>query len=212
MSSIVAKHRWQTTIKRCLDLVITVPLLIPFVPLFAVVGLLIKWDSPGPVLYLDKRLGKDGKAFNCYKFRTMFTDSESVLEGHLDTHPDARIQWDLYKKLPHDPRVTRVGRLLRKMTLDESPQLVNIVLGEMSIVGPRPFMLREVQELEPYLAELLSVRPGMAGMWIAHGRNKLTFGQRIQLELQYVHSWSLRLDAVLLWKSALNLLMSRGAH
>ena len=204
--------RWQLTVKRSLDLIIAIPVLILLMPVLAIVALLIKLETPGPVVYADKRLGKGGKVFNCLKLRTMFTGSEDSLEAYLESHPEAREHWAVYKKLPNDPRLTRVGRILRKTTLDELPQVVNIIRGEMSIVGPRPFMLREAQEIEPYMAALLSLRPGMAGIWMAHGRNELTFEERIQLELKYIRRWSLKLDAVLFVKSLVTLLTAKGAH
>ena len=204
--------RWQLTVKRSLDLIVAIPVLILLMPVFAIAALLIKLETPGPVVYADKRLGKGGKVFNCLKLRTMFTGSEDSLEAYLESHPEAREHWAVYRKLPNDPRLTRVGRILRKTTLDELPQVINIIRGEMSIVGPRPFMLREAQELEPYMAGLLSMRPGMAGIWMAHGRNELTFEERIQLELKYIRRWSLKLDAVLFVKSLVAVLTARGAH
>ena len=203
---------WQLKVKRLIDLVVATLTFILLIPVFALAAILIKLETPGPVFYTDKRLGKGGRIFNCLKFRTMFADSEAILQAYLESHPEAREQWALYKKLPADPRVTRIGRWLRKTTLDEFPQVINIIRGEMSILGPRPFMLREAEELAPYAAELLSMPPGMAGMWIAHGRNRLTFEQRIQLELEYVRYWSLGLDFVLFWKSFIALVTARGVH
>jgi len=204
--------RWQLKVKRLVDVVVAALTLVLLAPVFAVIALLIKLETPGPALYSDRRLGKGGRVFKCFKFRTMFADSEAILQAHLERDPEARQRWASYKKLPDDPRVTRVGKWLRRTTLDEFPQVVNILRGEMSILGPRPFMLREAEELAPYAAEVLSLPPGMAGMWIAHGRNRLTFEQRIRLELEYVRAWSLRLDFVLFWKSLIAVLTARGAH
>ena len=203
--------QWQLKVKRLIDVIVATLTFILLIPVFALAAILIKLETPGPAFYTDRRLGKGGRIFNCLKFRTMFADSEAILQAYLESHPEAREQWALYKKLSDDPRVTRIGRWLRKTTLDEFPQVVNIIRGEMSILGPRPFMLREAGELEPYAAELLSMPPGMAGMWIAHGRNRLTFEQRIHLEREYVRRWSLRLDFVLFWKSFIALVTARGA-
>jgi lipopolysaccharide/colanic/teichoic acid biosynthesis glycosyltransferase len=209
---IASGNKPQLMAKRVIDLAVTIPVFILLLPIFAVIGFLIKLETQGPVLFADKRLGVGGRVFNCYKFRTMLHDSEHVLKAYLEGHPEARQQWALYKKLPDDPRVTRVGRFLRKTTLDEFPQVINIIRGEMSIIGPRPFMLRETGEIEPYIADILTMSPGMAGMWIAHGRNNLTFEERIRLEVQYVRNWSLKLDFVLFWKSFIALVLARGAH
>ena len=204
--------RWQQAVKRAIDVLVAVPVFLLLLPGFAVIGLLAKAESPGPVLYTDRRLGRGGCVFTCLKFRTMRHDSEHILQAYLQAHPELQERWAKYKKLPDDPRVTRAGRWLRKTTLDEFPQVVNILRGEMSILGPRPFMQREAGELEPYAAEILSMRPGMAGMWIAHGRSSLTFEQRIQLELDYVRHWSLGLDLIVFWKSVVALITARGAH
>lgn len=210
-TSIQPRSRWQLAAKRAIDLAVGVPVIVLMSPLFALTALAIKLDSPGPVFYIDRRFGKHRRVFGCIKFRTMHHNSEQVLQAYLAANPDAAERWAQFRKLDDDPRITRVGRLLRKTTLDEFPQVLNILRGEMSILGPRPFMLREEDDIEPHLDEILSMPPGMAGMWIAHGRNNLTFEQRIQLELEYVHNWSLWLDAVLFWKSFWALVSRRGA-
>jgi len=208
----LAQSKWQLIFKRMLDLLIAIPVFVFLLPFFVLAALLIRVESPGPVFYTDRRLGKNGKVFTCIKFRTMFVDNDATLAAHLEANSTARQCWQLYRKLPDDPRVTRLGRLLRKFTIDEFPQVINIIRGEMSIVGPRPFMIREVPDIGPHLSELLTMRPGMAGMWIAYGRNRLTFEERVSLDLKYVREWSLKLDASLFFKSLVALLIARGAH
>ena len=201
----------QFLLKRLIDLLAATTLLFLFAPLLLVTAIMIKLDSHGPLIFSDKRFGKGGRIFKCLKLRTMFVDNEPILEAYLADHPRARRHWEIYRKLPDDPRVTGLGRLLRKAALDELPQLVNVAMGDMSLVGPRPFMLREWGELEPHATEVLSVRPGLLGTWLAHGRSERTFEDRTQLELEYVRTRSLWQDIIILCKSLIPLLTGRGA-
>lgn len=207
-----ARSKWQLRIKRLVDLLAAIPTLLLMLPLFGAMAVLIKLETPGPVFYAQDRIGKNGKLFKCIKFRTMFVNSNAVLEAYLDANPEARETWRVFKKLADDPRVTRVGRILRRLSLDEMPQVINIVRGEMSIVGPRPFLPREFDELASYAHYILSMPPGMAGMWIACGRNRLTFAQRLELEVVYTSQWSLWLDVVLFARSLIAMLGGNGAH
>jgi undecaprenyl-phosphate galactose phosphotransferase len=164
-------------------------------PLFCVIAALIKLDSRGPIFYAEARLGRGGRLFRCFKFRTMVMNGDEILHELFRANPAAKAEWREYRKLrTSDPRVTRVGRVLRRFSLDEFPQILNILRGEMSVVGPRPFLPRELPDMGEAAGPILTLRPGMAGMWIAAGRNALTFAQRLELELAYVSGWSLRLD------------------
>lgn len=202
----------QSQIKMVIDFLLSILLLISLIPLFAIVAIVIKLDSSGPIIYQDKRLGKSKRVFNCLKFRTMVNNNDNILEEYLRKNPDAQQHWNLYKKLPNDPRVTRIGRLLRKTGFDETPQLINIIRGEMSFVGPRPFLVKEWSSIKQYAKEILSVRPGLIGTWLAHGRNENTFSRRIELELDYVRNWSLKTDFLISIKCVVPFFTGKGSQ
>lgn len=185
------------------------PFLIIFFP---IVGILIKLNSDGPVVFIDKRYGKSGKIFTCYKFRTMYVDNENTLRQYLDSNSVDRDHWESYRKLPNDPRITRIGKPLRKTGFDELPQFINIIKGDMSLIGPRPFMIREWSDLEPHANIVLSHRPGLIGAWLANGRNELTFDQRINVELDYIRKWSLKLDLLTFRRCVISIVTGRGAE
>ena len=189
----------------------SITLLIVLIPLFVFVAIIIKLDSGGPVIYRDKRFGKSMRVFDCLKFRTMINNNDHILQEYLGNNPEAQEHWKVYKKLPDDPRVTRVGRLLRKTGFDEMPQLINIIRCEMSFVGPRPFQVQEWSDIEQYAEDILSVRPGLIGTWLAHGRNENTFLKRIELEVNYVKNWSLKKDILISIKCIVPLFTGKGS-
>jgi Undecaprenyl-phosphate galactose phosphotransferase WbaP len=203
---------WALRTKRVMDLVITVPgaaLLSPFV---LVLALLVRLESGAPVFYTDKRMGKDGKLFSCVKFRTMVSDAEAVLHRMLEEDATFREEYSKYHKLRDDPRVTRVGGFLRKTSLDELPQLWNVLRGEMSLVGPRPYLPRESQEIGAAQGEILRVPPGITGPWQVAGRNRTFFSERIQMDVCYVGDWSMWLDIIILARTVRTLLLDRAAY
>ncbi len=205
--------RLNQLMKRGFDIIISL-LILPFIlPLICIIGLAIKLDSPGGIFFLNRRLGKDGKIFNCYKFRTMYENNDEILREYLKKNPYARREWEKYKKLKgYDPRVTRVGRFLRKFSLDELPQIFNVLRGEMSLVGPRPYLPREEKDMGEYKETILMTRPGITGLWQISGRNELTFDHRLQLDTWYVLNWSLWLDIVILLKTIVVVLKREGAY
>jgi lipopolysaccharide/colanic/teichoic acid biosynthesis glycosyltransferase len=186
--------RWPRFTKRSLDLTLTGLGLLIVSPLFALIALLIKLDSRGPVFYTQKRLGQDGVRFNAYKFRTMHGDGEQRLQQVLASDPALRAEYDQFHKLSRDPRVTRVGKLLRRYSLDELPQLLNVLFGDMSLVGPRPYLERELAAMEGRELIVLCVKPGITGYWQVTERNATTFDHRVRLDVEYVRSWSPWLD------------------
>ncbi len=203
---------WQLKIKWIMDRVGGTILLILFSPLFLIAGVLINSESEGGTFFLHERLGKNGKRFLCYKFRTMYKNSDAILEEYLKTNPEARTEWEEYKKLRgYDPRVTKVGKWLRKWSLDELPQLINVVKGEMSLVGPRPYLPREWDAMEGYRETILSVLPGITGPWQVGGRNELSFNQRLEIDAEYVKTWSLKKDILLLLKTPVVVVTRKGA-
>jgi lipopolysaccharide/colanic/teichoic acid biosynthesis glycosyltransferase len=169
-------------------------------------------ESGRPVFYSDKRMGRDGKLFSCVKFRTMVPDAEDLLQRMLAEDPEMREEYLKYHKLREDPRVTLVGRFLRKTSLDELPQLWNVLRGEMSLVGPRPYLPRESVDIGATQSEILRVTPGITGPWQVAGRNHTSFGERVGMDAWYVRDWSVWLDLVLLARTVQCLLVSRDAY
>jgi lipopolysaccharide/colanic/teichoic acid biosynthesis glycosyltransferase len=187
--------------KRIMDIALTGFGIFFVLPFLLLIALLIKIDSKGPVFYTQKRLGKDGEHFKAYKFRTMHGDGEARLKAILDADPALRAEYEIYHKLRKDPRVTRVGRILRKFSLDEFPQLLNVILGDMSLVGPRPYIERELTEMGGQEKIILRAPPGMTGMWQVSDRNATSFAQRVQIDVYYVRNWSPWLDIHILAKT-----------
>lgn len=196
-------------VKRAIDLVSAVIGGVAIAPLVLLLMALVKLDSSGPVLYKQRRVGYNGEEFWMYKFRTMHVGAEARQAELMALN---EMTGPLFK-IKDDPRVTRVGRWLRRTSLDELPQLLNVVRGEMSLVGPRPPMLSEVEQFEPWHLEKLSVRPGMTGLWQVNGRNTLpTFDQMIELDMRYIRTWSFSLDFLILLKTVWVVTMGLGAH
>lgn len=198
-------------LKRSVDLVLACLGLVLLLPLFLVVALLIRLGSAGPVIYASSRLGKDGRVFPCYKFRTMYVDAEERLEELLSSDEDLRFEYELYHKLRSDPRVTRIGRLLRKLSLDELPQLINIVAGDMSVVGPRPYLPREQAKMQHTAQMIFKVTPGLTGYWQVKGRNASTFEERLEMDRVYVRHWSLWWDFMIFIDTIKVILHRKGA-
>lgn len=187
--------------KRIMDVTLTCLGGILVLPFLLLIAALIKLDSKGPVFYTQKRLGKDGTYFSAYKFRTMHGDGEARLKAILDADSALRAEYDIYHKLQKDPRVTRIGRVLRKFSLDEFPQLLNVLKGDMSLVGPRPYIERELTEMGGREKIILRAPPGMTGMWQVSDRNATSFAQRVQIDVYYVRNWSPWLDIHILAKT-----------
>jgi Undecaprenyl-phosphate galactose phosphotransferase WbaP len=202
---------WALRAKRIIDLCVTVVGGVLALPLFVVLTVLVYVESGGSVFYRDNRMGLDGKMFSCIKFRTMVTEAEELLQRILEEDEVSREEYSRYHKLRDDPRVTRVGRLLRKTSLDELPQIWNVIKGEMSLVGPRPYLPRESKEIGMVQSEILRVRPGITGPWQVAGRNQTSFQNRVEMDTYYVHDWSVWLDLVLLARTVKTVLKSSGA-
>lgn len=203
---------WSRRVKRVLDILGTVVGSLLISPLLAAIIVLIKLDSPGPVFYGHQRLGVGGRYFRCWKFRTMRVDAEVLLDEYLQGNPLLRAEWELSQKLRNDPRVTRVGRLLRKTSLDELPQLWNVLLGEMSLVGPRPIVEAEVMKYGDVYELYRRIKPGMSGLWQVSGRSDTGYAERVEMDASYVHDWSVWLDLVLLARTVKTVILGRGAY
>jgi len=194
--------------KTLLDYALTLPALALLSPLFALIALLVRLDSPGPIFYRRRVMGRGGTQFDAFKFRTMFVDGDTILARH----PELLAELQRDQKLRNDPRVTRVGRWLRKYSLDELPQLFNVLAGQMSLVGPRMISPPELARYGDAAADLLSVKPGITGLWQVSGRSDLAPQERVRLDLQYVHSRSFWLDLKLLLLTIPAIVRGRGAY
>lgn len=193
---------WNSWLKRTFDLVLGSVITLLVFPLCLMLAVLIKIDSGGPVLFVQERLGRNGRNFRCIKFRSMHVECEEMLTRHLARDPAAADEWHKYAKLrAHDPRLTRLGRFLRRWSLDEFPQLLNVLKGDMSLVGPRPYLPQERRRIGVELFTILSSRPGMTGFWQVNGRNHLTLEDRVQLEAWYVRNWTIWFDCIILGKT-----------
>lgn len=189
------------SVKRAIDVVIVLATMILLLPMMLIIMGLIRLVTGGPIFFAHARIGYRGRPFRCYKFRTMVTNAEEVLARHLARDPHAAQEWSETMKLRKDPRVTFIGRLLRKSSLDELPQLINVLRGEMSCVGPRPIVANELRRYGPHAAEYLQARPGLTGIWQVSGRNGLDYANRVALDCHYVRNWSLWKDLVILGRT-----------
>jgi Undecaprenyl-phosphate galactose phosphotransferase WbaP len=179
---------------------------------FLLLAISIKLDSPGPVFYRQTRIGRYGRKFQVYKFRTMVQNADQILKNYLDNSPELKAQWLATHKLKQDPRVTRLGTILRKSSLDELPQLWNIIIGDMSLIGPRPIVDEEVEKYGKCFGLYIQVRPGLTGLWQVSGRNDTTYEHRVELDAYYVRNRSLKLDLQILWKTVFVVLRKEGAY
>jgi Undecaprenyl-phosphate galactose phosphotransferase WbaP len=198
--------------KRCLDLAIALPAIIVLLPLTVLIAAAIKLTSRGPVFFGHRRIGRDDVPFKAWKFRTMVSDADTVLAERLATDPELRSEWERDRKLRNDPRVTPIGAFLRKYSLDELPQLWNVVTSEMSIVGPRPICSAEVSKYAEHFTDYLRVLPGITGLWQVSGRNDTTFDQRVAFDTYYVNNWTPWLDLYIIVRTFKAVLTARGAY
>jgi undecaprenyl-phosphate galactose phosphotransferase len=202
---------WSQLLKRTFDIVVGTLLLLAAAPPMAVIAWQIR-KSGGPVLFAHERIGRHGQLFKCYKFRTMTTDASTVLARLLAESPEAREEWERDYKLKNDPRITPIGRWLRQTSFDELPQLLNVIKGEMSLVGPRPVVKDELRRYGEDQLYYTQVRPGLTGLWQISGRNDVDYGRRISLDTWYVRNWNLWYDVVILAKTCSVVLTRSGAY
>ncbi len=201
-------------LKRTGDIVFSLSVLTLGAPVFIALALLVKASSRGPVFYVQKRIGRDYNSFGCIKFRTMRKDSDRHLHSLLSSSPELQQEFSRDFKLKNDPRITRLGKFLRRSSLDELPQFINVLRGEMSIVGPRPIVNAELSRYGNHMNEVLSVRPGMTGLWQVSGRNNLSYRQRVRLDLRYARTRHFLLDLKIVIKTIMVVLhpRDRGAY
>ncbi len=206
------KSRYRLVLKKVSDFMLSV-LIFPFlIPLMLYIAYKIKKDEPEQnILFKQKRLGKDGKPFSCYKFQTMYENSDGLLEKYLNEHQEEMEYYKTYHKYKDDPRVTDVGHFLRRTSLDELPQIFNVFRGDMSFIGPRPYMLNEEMKIGEEIETILSVKPGITGLWQVSGRSDVDFHSRVELDVWYIRNWNLWMDLVILIKTIKTVLLKDGA-
>ena len=211
------KNKLKSTInrfiKRTFDIVIGTFALVLCAPMLILLAVAIKINSSGPAVFTQKRLGQNGEIFTCYKFRTMYTDGDKILKTFLRSNDKAKEEWETFNKLKeHDPRITKVGMWLRRFSLDELPQLINVILGDMSLVGPRPYLPRERKRMSNWAHDIHIAKPGITGLWQVSGRNEVEFEGRLKLDTWYVRNWSLWLDIILMLKTLKVVMKREGAY
>jgi len=200
------------TIKRWFDSIVAAFLLLLLAPLFILVALAIKGLDRGPVFFRHRRIGFRGAEFDCLKFRTMTPDAEQLLSRYLADDREAAREWRETHKLKNDPRTTVLGRVLRRSSVDELPQLLNVLKGEMSLVGPRPIVRDELPKYGRFVTEYITARPGLTGLWQVSGRNDIDYSERVTLDCQYVREWNLWQDLTIMVKTFRILVNGRGCY
>jgi undecaprenyl-phosphate galactose phosphotransferase len=205
-------HEGERSIKAMFDKVISVALFLFFLPVLLILYAIVYLSTDGHPVYKQRRIGKEGKSFNIYKFRTMKIDADTILEEILENDPALKAEWEREFKLKDDPRITRIGKFLRRTSLDELPQLYNVFQGKMSLVGPRPIIKDEIEKYGEYFSYFTAVKPGITGLWQVSGRNDISYEERVRLDVWYVRNWSMELDIMILVKTAAIVVMRKGSY
>jgi lipopolysaccharide/colanic/teichoic acid biosynthesis glycosyltransferase len=195
-------------LKGTLDLALSIVALVVFLPIMVAIAIAIKMDSPGPIFHLRRVIGVGSKAFNAFKFRTMYVDADE----RLAHDPELRHEFEKNHKLKNDPRVTRIGSFLRRTSLDEIPQLINVLLGQMSLVGPRMITAEERARYGKWWMNLSTVKPGITGLWQVSGRSDVSYEERVMLDMNYIRNYTIWFDLQILWQTLPAVLRSRGAY
>ena len=185
---------YYKVLKRCLDFLFALFLIIFLIPLFLIIGIIIKINSKGNFIYSQKRIGKNNRTFYCYKFRTMSPQSKYLLKKIIITNPNLKNEFENTRKMIEDPRITPIGKFLRFSSLDELPQIFNVLIGDMSFIGPRPIVKSEIKKYGKDFKKAFSIKPGISGLWQVSGRNKLSYSKRVELDIFYAANINLLLD------------------
>ena len=206
------KSRYRLILKNIFDFLLSLTILPFLIPVMLLIAFKLRISEPNEsIIFSQKRLGKNGEIFVCYKFRTMLENSDKLLAKYLETHPEEIAYYQKYHKYQNDPRVTTLGHMLRKTSLDELPQLWNVFKNEMSFIGPRPYMIEESKKIGENKETILSVKPGITGLWQVSGRNDVDFKSRLHLDVWYIRNWNLWMDLVILIKTIKTVLVKDGA-
>ena len=210
--ALTAQHPIGGTAKRAFDFFAALAAIVALLPLLLGCCLLVAVTSPGSILFRHRRLGFGGREFNCLKFRTMEVDAERRLQEYLAKDADARREWECSHKLRNDPRVTPIGQFLRRSSLDELPQLFNVLVGQMSMVGPRPIVEAEIEKYQEHFAVYAAGRPGLTGLWQVKGRNTTTYAERVAYDVDYLKNWSLVRDVWIVFLTVAHVIEGTGAY
>lgn len=205
---LVNNSKIYNILKRLFDLISAICALILASPLFLIIAIAVRIDSKGPIFFGHKRLGENGNFISVYKFRSMIQNAKEVFDNFT---PEQKLEFEKNFKLEDDPRITKVGDFLRRTSLDELPQLINIIKGNMSVVGPRPIVEKEVEKYGEYADKLFSVKPGLTGYWQANGRSDTTYEERVQMDMYYIDNRSFLLDIKIIIKTVLSVIKKEGA-
>lgn len=207
-----AKRKIERILKRTVDIVGGLCGTLALIPLTIILFIanLISGDK-GPLFYTQKRIGKNGKTFKIYKYRSMVVDADEKLKRYLDENEEARKEYKVYKKLKEDPRVTKVGEFIRKTSLDEFPQFINVLKGDMSLVGPRPYLEKEKEDMLYFYKYIVACKPGITGLWQISGRSNVTFSERVHMDMEYYRKHSFMVDARILKKTVEKIVKREGA-
>ena len=204
--------RIERGLKRGIDILGGICGTLILIPLTMIIWIANKKEKDnGPIFYTQTRIGKDGKLFKMYKYRSMVVGADEILETYLKENEEARKEYKEYKKLKNDPRITKIGKILRKTSLDEFPQFINVLKGDMSLVGPRPYLPREKEEINGFFKYITSCKPGITGLWQTRGRSNTTFTDRLTMDMEYYHTHSLKQDIKLIYKTVRNVVKKEGA-
>lgn len=200
--------------KRLFDIVFSLSVLIMFSPLYIILAIIVAFSSQGPIFYIQKRVGKNYRSFNCIKFRTMVTNADEILAQIMETSPELKEEFASNFKLKKDPRITKIGHFLRMTSLDEFPQFWNVLIGDMSVVGPRPLVTDELSKYGDAMDDVLTIRPGITGLWQVSGRNDIPYPRRVQIDLYYVKNRNFWLDLQIILKTVNVVIMpkNKGAY
>jgi Undecaprenyl-phosphate galactose phosphotransferase WbaP len=209
----IKQNRFKDFAKRIFDVIFSTVALILLTPIFIIIAILMKFISPGPIFFGHKRIGQNGKFFRVYKFRTMVPNAEEILNEWLQNNPEIKKEYEKDFKLKDDPRIVPIiGNFMRKSSLDELPQFFNSLIGNMSVVGPRPIVEKELEKYHRFAPKLLTVKPGVTGLWQVSGRNDISYEERVRLDVWYVRNWSMELDIMILVKTAAIVVMRKGSY
>ena len=210
--SLLKKEDVYQGFKRTSDVVISAIALVALSPIMALTAIAVKLDSKGPAFLVQERIGQDGKIFKMYKYRSMVVGADDILEKYLAENEEARKEYQTYKKLKEDPRVTKLGKFIRKTSIDELPQLVNVLIGNMSLVGPRPYLPREKDDMKSYYNCIIQSKPGITGLWQVSGRSETSFDERLSLDYTYNQSKGMKCDTKILIQTAFKVFKREGAR
>ncbi len=206
------KSRSRILFKNISDFTLSLMIFPLLIPIMILIAYKIKHENPNEkIFFKQKRLGKKGKPFTCYKFQTMYENGDEILKTYLKAHPEEITYYETYHKYKNDPRITKIGHILRRTSLDELPQIFNVFRGDMSFIGPRPYMLNEKEKIGEEIKTVLTVKPGITGLWQVSGRSDVDFHSRVELDVWYIRNWNLWMDMVILIKTIKAVFFKDGA-